>query len=159
MAHNIVLQQPGTCTRCVQLEQELAQAYHDPAWQINTRQAMERRLTQLTGARAAIVLDVDRMHDANERFGHAGVDWRISRIFRSVRQDDTCIGRWLQGDEVVVICDAAQSGELAIRLLVLFEMYGMSATIAVAVATREGIAQGIVAIDVAKREGRRGTIL
>jgi GGDEF domain-containing protein len=150
---------PNTCTRCTELEIELARAYHDPIWQIDTRQAVERRLTQLGTGYAAVVLDIDRMHAANERFGHAGVDWRIAQIFQSVRRDDTYAGRWLQGDEIVVFCNVANAPGLAIRLLVLFEMRAMGATITMAPATREGIAEGIARIDAAKRAGQRGAIV
>lgn len=153
----------STCTTCApriaQLEADLASALHDPIWGIGTRQAVERRLTGLSGLLSTIVLDIDGMHGANERFGHAGVDERISKIMQSVRTDDTYAGRWLRGDEIVIFCDQANAEGLAVRLLILFEMYGMGATITVAPATREGIAEGIARIDAAKANGQRGQIL
>lgn len=147
------------CTRCTQLEADLAAALHDPIWQIDTRQAVERRLTALGPDIAAIVLDIDRMHDRNAEFGHAGVDWRVAQVMQTVRGDDTYAGRWLQGDEIVVFCNEANTEGLAMRLLIAFEMRGMGATITITPATREGIAEGIATIDAAKRAGQRGEIL
>lgn len=159
MATTILHDIGGTCTRCTALEAELAQALHDPIWQIGTRQAVERRLTALGPDIVAVVLDIDKMHDRNAEFGHAGVDWRVARIMESIRAGDTYAGRWLQGDEIVVFTNEANAEGLAVRLLILFEMYGMSATIATAPATREGIALGIAAIERAKEAGQRGEIL
>lgn len=159
----MLAQHSSTCTDCApriaQLEQELAQALHDPIWGIATRQGVERRLTELSPDQAAIVLDLDDMHGANARFSHAGVDWRVTQVMQSIRADDTFAGRWLQGDEIVVFANAANAPGLAERLLILLEMRGMGATIAIAEATREGIAEGVARIDQAKREGRRGQIL
>lgn len=159
MATTILHDIGDTCTRCAALEAELAQALHDPIWQIDTRQAVERRLTALGPDIVAVVLDIDKMHDRNAEFGHAGVDWRVAQIFQSVRRDDTYAGRWLQGDEIVVFCNVANAPGLAIRLLVLFEMRGMSATITTAPATRGGIADGITRIEAAKQADQRGRIV
>lgn len=156
----------GTCASCQAMEREverlrgeLADAHHDPIWDIGTRQAVERRLTILAPGQAAIVLDIDDMHGANGRFGHDGVDWRIAGIMRLIRSDDAYAGRWKRGDEVAVICNAANAPGLAIRLLILFELYGLSATIVIAPATRGGIDAGIARIGAAKQAGQRGQIL
>jgi GGDEF domain-containing protein len=156
----------GTCTTCRAMEREverlraeLADAHHDPVWGIGTRQAVERRMTELTGQQAAIVLDIDDMHGANSRLGHAEVDRRIAGIMQTLRNGDTYAGRWLRGDEIVVFCDRADADGLAIRLLVLFELYGLGATIAITAATRDGVDGGIFRIGGAKSAGRRGEIL
>lgn len=163
MAPGIVLRRCGTCTRknarIARLKAELANAYHDPIWDIETRQGIERRMPHLRTSYVAIVIDLDCMHDRNREFGHAGVDWRITRIFQHVRRDDSYAGRWLRGDEIVMFVHQNDAEGLAIRLLVTFEMYGMSATMLIAPASYEGIASGIAAIDAAKDAGRRGQIL
>lgn len=142
-----------------QLRTDLADALFDPIWDIGTRQGAERRLTELVGQYVAIVLDVDAMHDHNARLGHAEVDRRLAGIMRTIRTDDTYAGRWLRGDEIVVFCDQANAEGLSVRLLVLFELFGLGATITVTEASRSGIADGIAAIGRAKQNGKRGTIL
>ena len=153
----------GTCQAMVaenaRLTAELSTAEFDAIWGIYKREGLERRMPHLRSGYAALVIDLDQMHDRNLEFGHAGVDWRMTQVFLRIRENDTYAGRWKRGDEVVVFVHQDDAEGLAIRALVTCELYGMPATMVLVSATLAGIASGIAAIEVAKKAGKRGQIL
>lgn len=155
-----------TCTTYTLKDQEIARlradlesAYHDPIWNIYSRQGIERRMPYLDRGMAVIVIDIDRMHDANAAYTHGGVDWRLRQILAGIRSDDTLIGRWKQGDELVIFVRLVHAAGLAQRLSAAFLAHGMSMTAAiVSNATHVGIAAGIARIETAKLSDGRGRV-
>lgn len=150
-----------TCQHCRELEQTildlraaLEAADRDPIWGIYTRGGIERRMVKLDGTMAVIVADLDRLHDANDRYGHAGVDARMTMVLRG-----TDAGRWQQGDEFVVIVPTADAVGAATRLQGALVEQGLSATFAVVRGCdHAAIAAGQLRIEEAKRAGERGRI-
>lgn len=137
------------------LQAELYEAYRDPIWGVLSRQGVERRMQQLDHTYVAIVGDGDDIHGKNRRFGHDGVDARMTAGLRG-----TDSGRWLRGDEVVFFVprqDAAGAAE-RIRQNLLQQEMPMTLCITYA-ATHEAIAAGQVMIEIEKDAGRRGHIL
>lgn len=156
----------ATCTSCTDkdalialLTAERDAAEFDSIWGIYKREGVERRMAHLRTGMAVVVVDIDGMHDANTRYGHAGVDRRVTRVMCAVRTDDTLAGRWQQGDELVIFCHQDDAIGLARRLLAEFRADDMSATAAVVFEpTHAGVALGQAQIEVAKRANQRGRV-
>lgn len=156
----------STCTACTDKDVLIARltAERDAAefcgiWGIYKREGIERRMLHLRAGMAVVVIDIDGMHDANDRHGDAGVDRRITRVMAAIRTDDTLIGRWKRGDEIVAFCHQDDAIGLARRLLAEFRSDDMSATAAVVFEpTHAGIALGIAQIAAAKKVDQRGRV-
>lgn len=150
-----------TCQHCAELEQTIADlraaleaADRDPIWGIYTRGGIERRMTRLDGTMAVIVADLDGLHDANDRYGHAGVDMRMTIALRG-----TDAGRWQQGDEFIVLVPRADAVGAAQRLQRALADQGLSATFAVVWGCDQAsVAAGQLRIEEAKRANERGQV-
>lgn len=157
---------PRTCPNCKRKDQEIARltaerdaAEFDRVWRVYKREGLERRMPHLRSGMAVVVVDLDRMKEANARFGHAGVDSRMTKIFQATRTDDTFAGRWKQGDEVAVFVHQDDAIGLANRLLGAFLALDLSATIAVVGgASHAHVDLGIARIEQAKADNERGRI-
>lgn len=157
---------PQPCTTCAAKDQTIAQliaerdaAEFDVVWGIYKREGLERRMAHLRAGMAVIVIDIDGMHQANDAYGHEGVDRRVTRIMAAVRTDDTLAGRWQAGDELVLFCHQDDAIGLAQRLLSEFRTDAMSATAAIVFEpTHAGVAIGQAQIEAAKRANRRGRV-
>lgn len=160
---DILAHRYSTCITCQamaaeveRLTVELAHAEHDPIWGIHNRQGVERRMKHLTDEHATIVLDLDKMHDANAALGHDGVDQRLNKIMRIA---DVLSGRWLRGDEIVLFPHQDDAIGLAYRILGALQAHDLSATIAVVWGnTHQAISLGLARIEQAKADDQRGRV-
>ena len=85
------------------------QALHDDLTGVNNRRGFERHVTHMLGhdpnaVHSIIYLDLDRLKDINDRFGHEAGDLALrtfaDRLMRAVRREDFCAR--LGGDEFAV---------------------------------------------------------
>lgn len=152
------------CSQCAAHEQQIAQlmadlesADRDPVWGVLTRGGLERRMPKLGDETAAIVLDLDYLHEANDRYGHAGVDARMTVALRATDQHP--VGRWQHGDELVIFAPQGDALGLALRLQSELAAQGLSATCAIVPGLgHAAVAKGQRRIEQAKRDGERGRI-
>lgn len=137
------------------LRAELARAHNDPIWGVLTRVGLERRMQHADTTKGVLVLDLDDLHGANDRYGHAGLDARMTRALGCLRKTD--VGRWQNGDELVVIAPVADLKGIDSKLARALRREGLSATRAWAAScTREAIVLCQARIEAAKRAGERG---
>lgn len=161
MSAHIVAQH---CTQCaalaqeiVQLQAELQLADRDAVWGVFTRRGLERRMPKEDRGMAVVVFDIDRMHDANDRYGHAGVDERMTVALRVTDQHPT--GRWQHGDELVSFVPISDALGMALRVQAELIGQGLSATCAVVWAcSHAAVAQAQARIEQAKRANERGRV-
>lgn len=120
-----------------QLLQEIESLSIDPIWGCFTRAAMSLRWDEFTDSAVSVVYcDIDRMHDLNTRYGHAGVDERIKRVIAQVRhgdksrKSDIVVSRWLNGDELVFILKSGNAQSFCERIHADFQSVGISVTMA-----------------------------
>jgi GGDEF domain-containing protein len=101
----------------------------DPSYGIVTRSALELELPTVSDrARFLIFLDIDGLHDLNERIGHDESNARIRRALH-VRAGDVLIrGKWYSGDEIVFILPACDPEGFLSRLQEGFAAEGLSFT-------------------------------
>lgn len=103
----------------------------DPIWNCLTRSALQIRWTELTqDATGLIYIDVDKMHDLNEKYTHAGVDKKIKTVLKNIRQNDIISSRWLNGDEITLILKSGNPAEFSLRLIQEFKNVGIGITCA-----------------------------
>jgi hypothetical protein len=146
--------------RIAQLEHELALAHTDIPYGCWSRQGLERRY-QSGSDRAIIFLDLDDMHDMNNRYTPEGSDIRIAASLACVRSSDSLTGRWYSGDEIVLVVPVDMAYVIACRLQGAFITNGLSATFGIAPAgtnLKESVAIASGKAHAAKRANRRGTI-
>lgn len=157
-----IVPQPSTLDEALaviaQLRAELSTAHTDPIWGIASRQGIERRMQHCTKGYAIVVGDLDYLHEANERYGHEGVDARV-RAALQVRAGDFYLGRWKRGDELIALVADDDAKGLAERLRAALQSQGLSATFAIVRGSDRYAAQaGLARIEEAKRAGQRGRI-
>ena len=62
------------------------------------------------GVRQVVFIDLDEIHNLNERLGYTEVDRRVKAAFSvSFRRSDV-MARWYSGDELVILFDADRIG-------------------------------------------------
>lgn len=78
----------------------------DNAFQMLTRPALEESLAALPrkSTRIVVFIDMDKLHAANLQWGYDFVNRKIARVFGKRRKSDL-IGRWYNGDEIVIVLD------------------------------------------------------
>lgn len=152
------------CTQCdalaqeiTYLREELRQADRDAVWGVLTRRGLERRMPKPHSGQATIVCDIDNLHDANDSYGHAGVDERMTIALRAT--DGHPAGRWQHGDEVVCFAPQGDAVGLALRLQAELHSQGLAATFAVVWGCdHAAVTRGQARIEAAKRDGKRGRV-
>lgn len=154
-----LLQLNAAHAQIVALQAELDLAHRDPIWGVYTRVGLERRMPHPDSGMGCVVLDVDQMRLCNDRYGHAGLDERMTQALLSVRDGDAISGRWEEGDEVVIFAPIADLAGLAERLQHALWQNGLSATMAIVHdCTVTAIIAGQTRVEEAKRADERGHI-
>jgi GGDEF domain-containing protein len=108
-----------------------------------------------------IFFDIDGMKEANTAWGYSEVNRRIAAVMSQIRSNERS-GRWFSGDEIVIICPESEAYQTADRIRLAFIEQEMGATFAIAPCIspllEECVQPASDAVQVAKGEGRRGTI-
>lgn len=104
---------------------------YDTVFGCLTRQAVELRWSEISKeAQAAIFLDIDRMHEMNEKFGYDKVDQMIRDSIGHCRSDDKVVAaRYYSGDELLFILkDKRDVKGFSNRMFSEFRKMGISIT-------------------------------
>ncbi len=119
-------------------------------------------------AKYVIFIDVDDMHELNERHGYEGVNEIIKKSLGMLRATDYISGQWFSGDEFAVfVTDDPTRGdsnpiELCERLRASFKLNGASATFGIAAVHSQELIEVVrpafELVQNAKKADRRGTI-
>lgn len=161
-----ILAQPTTfeaaLTALADAHSAITELDSDPAWGGCSPAGLRYRLRRLLGGGyGVVVLDLDNLHELNDRLGHTEVDRRMREAFQ-IRHSDTLRGRWQFGDEVVLIVPSEDAKDCAQRLLHDMQSVGLSATFAVVVNTHERYERAVErcqgCIENAKRNNLRGRV-
>lgn len=146
------------------LSKHIGQMCICPTYKCLTRQGVDRRWHKVSSQHQTmhlIFLDIDNMHRANEMWGYTEVDRRIARSLEQVRHDEL-VGRWYSGDEIIILCNAADSQQTAQRVQLAFEGNGLSATFGIAACDSrllpENAKRAADLVQAAKERGDRGGI-
>jgi GGDEF domain-containing protein len=142
---------------------ELNALAFDAGYGVLTRQGLDRQWRQ--AGRAALTfeivfMDLDALHQANERLGYDEVDRRIRASF-GLRATDVLIARWYSGDEIVAIVPVGDGHGTAERIQARLQANGLSMTCAIVPAQRhlaEAVKVAAAKVQAAKADNRRGTI-
>lgn len=136
----------------------------DKVFNCYTRQAFESFIWNMIkdNAKFAIFFDVDKMHDANEKYGYELVNEKI-RNSVNVRNDDICVSRWFSGDEMIAIINNGDPYAMAQRLLNNFIDNGLSSTFGIVeIDSNKSLLDNVTIaankVQQAKKENKRGTI-
>ena len=62
------------------------------------------------GPRVVIFIDLNHIHELNERLGYAEVDRRVKATFSMPFRRSDIVARWYSGDEIVILFDAGRAG-------------------------------------------------
>jgi GGDEF domain-containing protein len=62
------------------------------------------------GRRVVAFLDLDELHDLNERLGYTEVDRRVRATFSMPFRRSDIVARWYSGDEIVILFDSDRAG-------------------------------------------------
>lgn len=142
---------------------------HDAAFDILTRSGLEHLCWPKIVKEASyiIFIDIDHMHELNERLGYE----KVNEIIRaSIHGRDVVkkerraldIGRWFSGDEIVIIIRDGDPVKYAKSLLREMHRNGISGTFGIATVTSDDLAINVRAamdlVQCAKMNDRRGTI-
>ena len=152
---------------------ELEKLVHSMAWNDGfgcyTRAGLEKMMWNeiSSSVQYCVFMDIDDMHDLNERYGYDGVNERIKKSLM-LRSTDYVAGQWFSGDEIIVLItknsgrDNSDVSKFCERLQSSFMENGVSITIGVSNVSSFDLMQvvkpGFDLVQLAKREGRRGTI-
>lgn len=102
----------------------------DKSYGILTRSALEIEAGLVKGrVKFLAFLDIDYLHDFNERFGHEEANRRIRRALHLRRNDLVLSGKYYSGDEVAILLEG-RPAEFCERLKEDFIREGLSITIA-----------------------------
>lgn len=112
---------------------------------------IERRANQ-----AIIFIDLDKMHELNERLGYEEVDRRIHAVCSVLGSQ---MARWYSGDELILSCPIEKSLPFAMQVEAMFVAQGIGATWAIAPLTgmKLEVAVAIAAADVQRQKLARGS--
>lgn len=100
----------------------------DSAYGILTRPGLEIEYRNLTGEMYAVFIDLDKIHELNNKHGsQEPVDKMIRRAFKMRHDDLLLAGRWKSGDEIVFIVKTDPDG-FSTRLQSNLKRHGLSAT-------------------------------
>lgn len=155
-----------------QLTNEMLQQYRtDHAFGCYTRNCLELEIWPAVAKRVRFVAfcDVDQMHQANERFGYAGVDRKIKSAINTGRESDIAVARWYSGDELVfLMLDGPRMGDpilFAQRIQARLCQAGLSATFGIVkVQPHEvrsphmAVRRAVKLVQEAKQAGKRASI-
>lgn len=96
------------------LREQISQLSADPVFGMWTRNAFLQFCHVMPrGLRVLTFLDLDNLHQLNDRYGYEEVNRRIRAIFSIPFRRSDLIARWFSGDEIVILFDADQ--EFALR--------------------------------------------
>ena len=62
------------------------------------------------GRRVVAFIDLNEIHDLNERLGYNEVDRRVKAMFSMSFRRSDIVARWYSGDEIVILFDSDQTG-------------------------------------------------
>lgn len=111
------------------LEEDNAKLSIDPSYGILTRQALEIDLApREKEIRFVAFLDIDYLHDLNEKIGHEEANKKIRRALHLRASDVILSGKWYSGDEIVILLSGDPMA-FCERLQAAFNDEGMSITI------------------------------
>lgn len=145
--------------------QELERVYHCQLFGILTRQGLLKAWEETDRTNKAIAfLDIDRLHELNEKVGYEESNFRISSSLVSVRDsEDEKIGRWQNGDEVVLWASVFSIEAIILRLKEDFNDHGLSFTCAIGLAGSESLQECVKPLSdevlMQKALGSRGGVL
>ena len=90
-----------------QLKEQLQDLSWDTAFGMYTRSGlMTLAKSQFLGKKSVAFLDLDRIHELNERYGYDEVDRRVRAAFSAnTRKGDALAARWWSGDEILLVLD------------------------------------------------------
>jgi diguanylate cyclase (GGDEF)-like protein len=135
-----------------------------PIFQCLTREGVDRhwqRVKHNHSKYSVLFLDIDFMHDANERYGWEGTNQRIAASLQEVRSSEL-VGRWQRGDELIILTPNHEASRTAQRIMQAFQHNGLSITVGVASCESVNLCCNVQSASAlvhnAKLENRRGTI-
>ncbi|MBW4661001.1 MAG: diguanylate cyclase [Drouetiella hepatica Uher 2000/2452] len=149
-----------------QAETRIQQLTVCPSYGCLTRQGVDiewKRRHDRPPKPSIVFFDIDGMKEANAKWGYAEVDRRISSVVSQIRSSElVTLGRYFSGDEFVIICSKSEAYVTANRICKAFADQSMSATFAIApcvsASLEECVRPAADAVQLAKLQGRRGTI-
>ncbi len=62
------------------------------------------------GLRIVALIDLDRVHVLNEKYGYTEVDRRVKSTFSVPFRRSDLVARWYSGDEIVILFDSDRDG-------------------------------------------------
>lgn len=148
-----------TQEQIAQLQAELAELKYDKAFGILTRPAVAIEYRKNVSGGYVIFLDLDEIHELNDRLGYAQVDRLIKRALKIRSTDLRLAGRWASGDELFFYIQG-NPVEFCKRLLTNLSKFGLSGTCAYTKATaniEKTVKKASDRVQQAKRENKRGT--
>ena len=149
---------------------ELEQLWHDKAYGVLTRPAIEIEYNRRSAGQIhwVIFLDLDNIHNLNSQFasdtedGYSKVDEKVRAAFASVRSTDLLVaGRFKSGDEVVFLI-AGDPERFCERLQTSLNEQGLSATMAYTQPLQDfetTIKQAAIQVKRAKKKNLRGRVI
>lgn len=153
----------------VKTQQQLKEAHRamhalllDPTYGCYSRSGLEQRWHARQPDHDTLVFfDLDGLHDANERLGYHEVDRRIAAALK-VDRTTIILGRYYSGDELVLLCSAADAPGLAQRIRAQLAVHGLSATFGITPITTPDLTSAVepaaTLVQAAKARQERGGI-
>lgn len=150
-------------------QSELIQALaNDPEFGIRTRTGLELVDWPLIAEKATwvVFLDIDNMHRLNDIYTWDGASVRVrTSLCRHSSRDghpQDVIGRWMSGDEIVIVLSHGDPQGLARSIQADLQANGISATFGIAPVVSPDLAENVKAakdlVFQAKQQDRRGSI-
>jgi GGDEF domain-containing protein len=152
-------------------EKELNEYRKDRAYGCFTRNCLELEIwpAVANSVRFVVFCDIDQMHQANDRFGYAGVDKKIKAAINTGRQTDIAVARWYSGDELVfLVLEGPRSGnplQFCERIQSRLARAGLSATFGVVeirpketLSPKSSVRRAMTLVQRAKEDGQRASI-
>ena len=133
----------------------------DPTYGVYSRASLELSPPQ---GECIIFWDIDNMHTLNAELSYQGVDEKIKRVCRRIREVDghLRIIRWYSGDEFIYSCNNSDALGAANRILSMFAAEGIGITVGVASVKGDqwlsAVTRASSFVQRAKFVERRGTI-
>jgi GGDEF domain-containing protein len=102
-----------------------------PSYGVLTRQGVERKWKSIEKRdRALLLIDVDNLHNLNEKYGYEEMNRRISRGLDSLRSAEL-LGLVYSGDEFIAVVKEEEAIACSRRIAASFKENGITLTIAI----------------------------
>ena len=140
MFRNVIGWLFGFNSEMKRLKEQLKDLSWDTAFGMYTRSGlMTLAKSQFLGKKSVAFLDLDRIHELNERYGYDEVDRRVRSAFSAnTRKGDALAARWWSGDEILLVldCNTDRAYHVLERLASVASTQKLAFTCAIACRTR-----------------------